>query len=89
MASLSPAFGPRYRSDLKTLDRVLLHIPPGMKTAERLGTPVSDRHRPPEAGECTAAARRDGATPPASAIRPWDSTSSRPFGPRAGQRPAF
>ena len=36
----------------------------------RLGAPVSDRHRPPPAGEHVLAARRDGAKPPTSAIWP-------------------
>ena len=36
----------------------------------RLGAPVSDRHRPPPAGERVIAARTDGATPGSSAIWP-------------------
>ena len=55
----------------------------------RLGAPVSDRHRPPEAGERGLAARTDGAPPSASAIRPGGGAWLRPFGPRAGQRPAL
>ena len=54
-----------------------------------LGAPVSDRHRPPPAGERVLAARTDGATPCSSSIRPGGSTWLRPSGPRAGQRPAL
>ena len=56
---------------------------------EPLGAPVSDRHRPPPAGEHVLAARSDGATPSASAIRPGGGRWLRPSGPRAGQRPAL
>ena len=61
------------------------------RTREWAFLPVgaSDRHRPPPAGERGLAARTDGATPSASAIRPRGSTSLRPSGPRAGQRPAL
>ena len=38
--------------------------------ARRLGAPVSDRHRPPPAGEHVIAARRSGAKPPASPSGP-------------------
>ena len=47
-----------------------------------LGAPVSDRHRPPEAGERVAAAPTDGATPSASAVRPEVAACRRgPGGP--------
>ena len=53
----------------------------------RWGPP--DRHRPPPAGERVTAARTDGSTATGSAISPGSCTSLRPFGPRAGQRPAL
>ena len=54
-----------------------------------LGAPVSDRHRPPPAGEHVLAARTDGAASCSGAISPGGSTWLRPSGPRAGQRPAL
>ena len=59
---------PRYRSEYRRFWLDGGRIPRDLM-ARWLGAPVSDRHRPPEAGERVTAARTDGAALSASAIR--------------------
>ena len=61
----SPARGGRCRPE----GRLLCKGSPARRRG-RLGAPVSDRHRPPPAGEHVLAARRGGATPPDSPSGP-------------------